>query len=268
MSTEQLSEHVSGLRIERAGHVAHLVLDRPASLNALNNTLKQAIIREVSDLSEDPEIRVVVFSGAGGRAFCVGADLKEVDDAARSGRRLTTPMTGEFRNVFEAVLEISKPTIAAIDGYALAGGFELAMACDLRVATASSTFGMPEAKIGMGANFATVMLPRLIGTSAAYELLYTGARIDATRATELGLLSKVLPDRGALEAHVDDLANTIAANAPLSLFRYKQMVLRGGDLPVSSALRLNVGPNPYASKDREEGVRAFLEKRAPRWQAQ
>ncbi|MDQ1105700.1 enoyl-CoA hydratase/isomerase family protein [Nocardioides zeae] len=255
-----------GLLVEHRDHVAYLTLNRPHRHNALDSALKRDLVRCASDLAEDPEVRVVVLSGAGDRAFCVGADLKEIDQTARAGRRLTTPMTGEARNVFEAVLEIPKPTIAAIDGYALAGGFELAMACDLRIATHGSVFGMPEAKIGMGANFASVMLPRLVGPAVAYELLYTAERFDAARALDVGLLMRVV-DSADLTASVEALARGIARNAPLSLFRYKQMVLRGMDLPVPAALRLNVGPNPYASADREEGVRAFLEKREASWQA-
>lgn len=262
-----MADNESPLILRREGHVMRVTLNRPERLNALNNALKVELISAMSELAEDPEIRVIVLDGAGDRAFCVGADLKEMDGAARDGKRLVTPMTGVNRNVFEAVLEVPKPTIAAIDGYALAGGFELAMACDIRVATARSQFGMPEAKIGMGANFATVMLPRLIGSSAAYELLYTAKRIDAARAMELGLVSHIY-EQDSFQRSVDELASSIAGNAPLSLFRYKQMILRGADLPVAAALRLNVGPNPYASKDREEGVRAFLEKRQPQWQAQ
>lgn len=261
-----MSDSAPVLLIERVGYVTKLTLNRPERLNSLNSQLKFELVEAVSELSEDPEVRVIVFEGAGDRAFCVGADLKEMDGAAREGRRLATPMTGAYRNVFEAVLEIPKPTIAAIDGYALAGGFELAMACDLRVATGRSQFGMPEAKIGMGANFATVLLPRLVGPAAAYEMLYTADRISAERALDIGLLSHIYAE-DTFAADVNALAEKIAGNAPLSLFRYKQMVSKGADLPIPAALRLNVGPNPYASADREEGVRAFLEKRQPVWQA-
>ena len=148
--------------ISRDGHVATIVLNRPHRLNAISRDLKTHLVALVSQLAEDDDVRVVVLAGSGGRAFSVGADLKDMRENDAKGVRLQTPMNGLERNVFEAVLELPKPTIAAIDGYALAGGFELALACDLRIATASSTFGMPEAKIGMGANFASVLLPRLV----------------------------------------------------------------------------------------------------------
>jgi enoyl-CoA hydratase len=173
-------------------------------------------------------------------------------------------MTGAHRNVHEALLEVGKPTIAALNGHALAGGFELALACDLRVAADHATLGLPEAKRGMGANFGSVMLPRLVPRPIALEMLYTGEPITAARALEIGLVNKVVP-LGELEKVVDDYVSSIVANAPLSLRRYKEMATKGWGLPVPTALRLNVGPNAYLSEDREEGVRAFVEKRPPRW---
>jgi enoyl-CoA hydratase/carnithine racemase len=175
-------------------------------------------------------------------------------------------MGGNERNIFEAFLEIPKPTMASIQGYALAGGFELALACDVRIAARSSVFGMPEAKIGMGANFASVLLPRLVPRHFAFEVLYSGERFDTARALEMHLLNRVV-DAEELAHSTEKWATEMAANAPLSLFRYKEMFLKGWELPVPAALRLNAGPNPYTSEDRKEGVRAFLEKRSPQWRA-
>lgn len=175
-------------------------------------------------------------------------------------------MTGVNRNLFEAVLECRRPTVAAIDGYALGGGLELALACDLRLASARSTFGLPEARIGMGANFASVVLPRTVSRGAALQMLYLGEHVDAAEAYRMGLVNWVVPDDG-FETALADLTERLTANAPLSLRRYKAMTLKGWELPVAAALRLDVGPDPYASEDRAEGVAAFLTKRRPTWSA-
>jgi len=247
--------------------VAHVTLNRPERMNALSRELRRRIAETMSELGEDPAVGVVVISGAGGRAFSAGADVKDIDAVAREARTLQTPMTGADRNVFESVLELPKPTIAAIDGYAIAGGLELALACDLRIASDTSVFGIPEAQIGMGANFASVVLPRIVPRAIAFELLYTGEQFSSQRALEWGLLNKVVSKTEFAE-EVDKLARSIARNAPLSLGRYKEMMLKGWEMPVPAALRLNVGPNPYTSADRAEGIRALLEKREPKWTGQ
>jgi crotonobetainyl-CoA:carnitine CoA-transferase CaiB-like acyl-CoA transferase/enoyl-CoA hydratase/carnithine racemase len=246
-------------------HVGYITLNRPERRNALS----QAVMARLADLfsacDRDPEVRAVVITGTGDRAFCAGADLKELDELARAGEPFPVPMTGPGRNVHEALLELYKPTIAALNGPALAGGFELAIAADLRIAAAGISLGLPEAKRGMGANFASVVLPRLVPRAVALELLYTGDPVTAERALELGLVNQVVP-AAELGQATEALVRRIVANAPLSLRRYSEMATKGWELPVPAALRLNAGPNPYLSADREEGVRAFVEKRPPRWQ--
>jgi len=255
---------MSDVEYRAVGHVAEITIDRPERRNALSIAASEGIVEAVERADGDPDVRVVVISGAGDQAFCAGADLKELDEIARSGSQIPVPMRGAARNVFEAVLECRKPTIAAVNGAALAGGLELALACDLRVCVPDALLGLPEAKRGMGANFASVILPRIIPRAVALELLYTAEPIAVDHALRIGLLNHVYP-RDAFRARTRAFADAIAANAPITLRRYKEMTVKGWELPIATALRLDAGPNPYTSADREEGVRAFVEKRAPEW---
>ncbi|WGL54129.1 enoyl-CoA hydratase-related protein [Nocardioides sp. BP30] len=252
------------LQVEVRDHVAHLTLNRPEAMNALNRELKRALIEAAHAASVDPEIWVVVLSGAGGRAFSVGGDLKEMGSRDDSGRAMTSPMSEAERNLYEVVLEIPKPTIAVVDGYALGGGFELALACDLRVCSDRARFGLPEATIGMGANFGSVLLPRLIPRAIALEMLYFARRMSGEELARLGLVNHVWPAE-ELDTRVAAWLAELTSKAPITLQRYKHMALKGWELPVAVNLRLDVGPNPYTSQDRIEGNRAFREKRAPRW---
>jgi enoyl-CoA hydratase/carnithine racemase len=252
------------LLVEKRDHVAWLTLNRPERMNALSHALSTAIIEAASDATLDPDVWIVVVRAAGDRAFCVGADLKERREEDARGVPSAPPMVGPERNVFEAVLEIPKPTVAAVHGFALGGGFELALACDLRIASDDAQFGMPEAKIGMGANFGSVLLPRLLPRAIALELLYLGERHSAAELLEWGLLNRVHP-AAELGDRTEELVAALLANAPVTLRRYKEMTLKGWEMSVSSALRLSAGPNPYTSEDRIEGIAAFNEKRAPVW---
>jgi enoyl-CoA hydratase len=250
--------------VEVREHVAYVTINRPERRNALSLAVTRALVGAFSEAEQDPDVWAVVLTGAGDRAFCAGADLKEFDEMARAGHQIPVPMTGSQRNLYETVLETYKPTIAVLNGPAVAGGCELALACDLRIAADHAVLGMPEAKLGMGANFATVLLPRLVPRPIALHMLYTGDPIGADEALRWGLVNKVVP-REELAEESETLVRSIVANAPLTLRRYKEMVTKGWEMPVSAALRLNVGPNPYLTEDREEGIRAYLEKRAPQW---
>ncbi len=252
---------------ETAGHVRYLTINRPERSNALDTLAKDELVRACVEANADPQAWVVCITGSGDRAFCAGRDLKELDADGSIGRHIGSPMEEAGRNVHEAVLETYKPTIASINGAAMGGGFELALACDLRIAADTAVFGLPEVRRGMGANFASVLLFRLIPRALAFQLLYTGEPVTADQALSWGLVNQVVP-AAELPAATRALAGKLVRGAPMSLRRYKEMAVKGWDIPVPAALRLNAGPNPYTSKDREEGVRAFVEKREPRWQNQ
>src|SRR5487761_115128 len=246
-------------------NVAYLTINRPDRRNALNASTRVALVNRLIAAENSDDVRVVVITAVGDRAFCAGADLKELDDQALAGQQVSTPMTGLERNVFEAVLETYKPVIASLNGPAVAGGCELALACDRRPAAPHAYRARPEAERGMGANFATVMLPRMLPTGIAAQMLYTGDPLSVEDALRWGLYNQVVPYE-ELQSTTSALASAIARNAPLTLRRVKEMAVKSAGLTTATALRLNVGPNPYLSSDREEGVRAYLEKRQPQWQ--
>jgi enoyl-CoA hydratase len=251
-----------GWYVETGQHVRRVTIDRPARMNSLSRALQAGLVEEFLRYKEDPGLRALILTASGERAFCAGADLKEIDELGAAPFR--GPMDQPERLVFEVMAETYKPTIAALNGHALGGGLELALACDLRFAAPSATLGLPEAKIGMGAVYGSVVLPRHIPAGIALEMIFTGEPLSAQEAERRGLVNRVFPAR-RLQAETIAVAQRIAGNAPVTIRRMKEMALKGLPLPVPAALRLDVGPNPYESEDRREGIRAFLEKRKPQW---
>ncbi|MEM1314411.1 MAG: enoyl-CoA hydratase-related protein [Pseudomonadota bacterium] len=249
------------------GHVAWLVLNRPAARNALSRALKVELEAALAEIRGRDDLRVVVLTGVGDRAFCAGNDIREraedPDDAAEA-----EAFTRADHRLADALEALPQPVICAINGAAMGGGLELALACDLRLAAAGALLGLPEAKIGaMPSIGGTQRLGRLVGAGAARRMAFSGAPVSAEAALAMGLVDGVAADVAALQAEAGALAATIAANAPGAVRRIKTAMRVGETEGVAAGMeaeiRLAVEVN--AMDDRREGMRAFLEKRAPRF---
>jgi enoyl-CoA hydratase len=246
------------------GHagVALLTIDRPAARNALSFALLAELAAELERLDGDPTCRVVVLTGAGDNAFAAGADITELAD--QTPERLAAE--GHF-DAWDRIAAVEVPVIAAIRGYALGGGCELAMGCDLLVAGDDARFGQPEIRIGVmpGAG-GTQRLTRAIGMARAMDLVLTGRLMDAAEAERSGLVTRVVPAAETVSAALD-LADTIAGMPPLAVRAAKRAVRAAAELPLSAGLRHEREAffALFATDDQREGMRAFIEKRAPTW---
>ncbi len=264
MTEPRISDSEAILLCETRGHLRILTINRPHRSNAMSPELSDALIAAFVDAGADPDVRAIILTAVGDRAFCAGADLKARADEDKAGKPFQPLLSRVQRYVFEVVYETFKPTIAALNGSAVAGGCELALACDIRIAAEHALIGLPEAKRGKGAHFANVILPRLIPSGIAYEMLYLGEYIGMEEARRWGLVNRVVPKGEALNEAIR-MAEAICENAPVTLRRMKETAVRADGLPMQVALRLNEGISPYTSEDRVEGVRAYVEKRKPVW---
>ncbi len=239
--------------------VAVITIDRPEARNALNKSVRDGLFVAWDRFERDPALRVAILTGAGNQAFCVGADLKEM-----AQQQMGVPPRGGLP-VPGDTIEVTKPTIAAVNGAAYAGGWLLAQACDLCVASETARFAISEVKVGRGAPWAAPLI-NMIPQRIMLELLLTGEPIGAQRAYEIGLVNAVsAPDR-LLETAIT-LAAQIARNAPLSVVASKEMVQLSTEMGRSAAVRAarEVFAHAYRSEDAQEGPRAFTEKRPPVW---
>jgi len=245
--------------------VATITINRPDKLNALNDTVIGELGKAVAAVEADEAVKGVILTGAGPKAFVAGADIAEL---SRQG-----PLDGKARAlvgqaVFRRLERLGKPVIAAVNGFALGGGCELAMACHIRIASDRAKFGQPEVKLGIGPGYGgTVRLPRLVGRGRALELLLTGEVIDAQEAYRIGLVNRVVPgDR--LLAEAEALLRTILANGPLAVRLCLEAVDTGLEIPSEEALKLEANSFGLlaSTHDMREGMTAFLEKRPAAFQ--
>jgi len=247
------------------GQVAILTLNRPEALNAMTPELLDLLDAYLSRVEADPAIRVVVLTGSGEKSFCVGADLKARQQEFTGGQISRDPFAEGVERVFGHIERLPRPVLAAINGYALGGGLELALTADLRVAAEEARFGFPEAKVGsMPGAGGTQRLPRVVGVSRAKELMFVGDHIDAREAHRIGLVNRVVP-RADLMTTTLELARTIGQRAPLSLQAIKAAVGYGMDHALEDGLAFERARFAALrdSEDRKEGIAAFLEKREP-----
>lgn len=251
---------MSQVHLENIGKIGVITIDSPP-VNALNREVINGLEEAVAQIGDD--ISVVIIKGAGTKAFVAGADIKEFPNL--------TPLTGEQlclrgQSVFNLISELKQPVIAAIDGFTLGGGLELALACDIRVATTRSQFGLPEVKLGIIPGYGgTQRLPRLIGLGKALQLICSGEFITAKEANKIGLVEEVV-ESDALEKAME-LAEVIASRGPISIQRAKTAVMTGMEHSLKDGLRIEAElfGSLCETEDKNEGVTAFLEKREPQF---
>ena len=255
------------LLVDREGSTAILTINRHAQRNSVSFEMWEAFPGFIKELDADPSVRVIVVTGAGDRAFASGADISEFH-SKRTGRDAAALYHRAVEATMTSLEATGKPVIAMVNGYALGGGCELAVACDLRIAAESANFGIPSAKLGLVISFTdTKRLADLVGPAVAKEMLMTGRRLSAREALGVGLVNQVVPDPALRQATLD-LAGAIGANAPYSVASGKAMVNHCRHDPDLSTVEPVDADRPlrcYETEDFREGVQAFLEKRPARF---
>lgn len=248
------------IKFEKKNQIAYITIDRPKVLNALNMATMQELKQAFAAIKDDPEVRVAILTGAGEKAFVAGADIGELSQHTPVSAK---EYTHQGQAIIDAIENLGKPVIACVNGFALGGGCELAMACTMRIASENAKLGQPEVKLGLIPGYGgTQRLPRLVGKGIALQLVLTGEMISAQEAHRIGLVNEVVP-AGELIARAEALAAKIIANAPLAIQYCIEAVNRGLDLPLADGLFLEATLFGVccATEDKNEGTKAFLEKR-------
>lgn len=252
---------------EPTEHVVEVVLDRAEALNALSTALAEQLAGVLHDIAHDDRVRAVVLSSSNDRAFCVGADLKERAGFDNEQLLAQRPV---MRALFGSVLALPMPVIAAVSGFALGGGFELALSCDLIVAEASAVFGLTEVTVGLiPGGGGTQLLARRIGAGGAADLVLTGRKVESHEAFRLGIVDRIAVGWPVRDLAIE-LAATIAQNSPIAVRNAKQALRSGFGAPLREALDIEDAAwrATAVSADRHEGIAAFTQKRPPHWSGQ
>jgi Enoyl-CoA hydratase/carnithine racemase len=243
--------------------IAFLTINRPEALNALNTKLLCELEGAVDHISEHRTIRAVIMTGSGEKAFVAGADIGEMkDQTPEEAKRFSE----SGHRLMMKIEQLPQPVIAAVNGFALGGGCELALACDIRLASRNARFGQPEVTIGIITGFGgSQRLPRLVGSGIAKELLLSGAVIPAHRAREIGLVNQVYETRAELDEQALKLAKTIAEQAPLAVQQMKKLINSGLGMSLDQAIQFEAEmfAGLFVTNDQKEGMNAFLNKRRP-----
>ena len=248
------------IRLEKNGHVAVASIDRPKALNALNSTVLDELDALLDAVRADETIRVLILTGSGDKAFVAGADIGEMSSLTKAQGEA---FGKKGNDVFLKLETLPIPTIAAVNGYALGGGCELSMACDIRICSDTAVFGQPETGLGITPGFGgTQRLARLVGAGMAKQMIYTAKNIKADEALRIGLVNAVYPKEELIGAAMK-LAETIAANAPIAVRACKKAIDEGLTLKMDEAVALEEGlfGSCFETEDQKEGMGAFLEKR-------
>lgn len=261
----------AAVQYRKDGRKAWIHLNRPEAMNAINDDLSQGVLQSIIEMNNDDDILCGIIIGEGGRAFCAGADLKAMTQRDQSGAPQQRPLPGQSflspDGFFGAIHQSRVPIIAAIDGWCLAGGFEISLMCDIRIATQQSRFGLPEPRRSLLAGPGLNNLSRIIPMGEAMLIQLTGGHMSSERAYQIGLIQRLVPDREALIAEVNAVADEILLGAPLAVQAIRRIVRIGRNVPpeYSQFLAEQFNEAVNKSEDRLEGPKAFAEKRAPNW---